>query len=469
MHALLMFLLVLGVAAERPPNVLFILTDDLGVGDPGASNPSSRIPTPHIDRVAREGMRFVDAHSPSAVCTPSRYGLLTGRYPWRSRLKHGVLWGDDGALIENDRPTIARLLKRRGYHTACFGKWHLGLGTAPKIDWMETERLDAGPHTLGFDESLIFPSALDIPPYLYVRDGVREAAPTEYTPGSRRRWEGGGGFWRAGEMQPGFDIVDCQLRFQREAVRFLKARTDEPDTPWLLYFPMTAPHTPWVPADEFVGRSEAGWYGDFVVEIDSVVGALLEALEGSGQADNTIVVFTSDNGSHWRPTDIDRFGHDANLGWRGMKADIHEAGHRIPLYVRWPGRVEPGSMSRALVGLNDFYATLAEHLDLPLADGEAEDSVSFLGALSGGPGLRGELVHHSYEGMLALRQGNLKLCTELGSGGFTYPLTIRPEPDGPTGQLFDLAADPAERENLWLERPETVTRMLRRLAEIRDS
>lgn len=479
----LSFFLTLTAAASppepvRPPNILLILADDLGVGDLSASNPQSRIRTPHIDRIALEGIRFLDAHSPSAVCTPSRYGLLTGRYAWRTRMKQGVLWGDDGLLIEPGRSTIASLLQERGYRTACLGKWHLGLGSAEKIDRYPVEGFDVGPHTVGFDESLVFPAALDIPPYVYVRDGVPEALPTEWTDGSDRRWDGGGGFWRAGAMAPGFDFVDCQLRFGREAVRFVESRAERPDQPWFLFFPLTAPHTPWVPAEEFVGASEAGWYGDFVSEIDAVVGQLLDALERSGQAGETLVIFTSDNGSHWRPEDIARYGHDANLGWRGMKADIHEGGHRVPLYIRWPGRVSPRTTSDALVGLNDVFATFAEIVGADPRSSEAEDSVSFrvlldndshgeLEEFSGHEWIRDGLIHHSYDGMFAIRSGRWKLCEGLGSGGFTAPERRWPLPGEGDGQLYDLFEDPAERVNLWTDEPERVAAMLEKLAAAR--
>ncbi|MFG0319227.1 MAG: sulfatase-like hydrolase/transferase [Planctomycetota bacterium JB042] len=452
----------------RPPNVLLVLADDLGAGDPRASNPASRIETPSIDRIAREGMRFVDAHSSSAVCSPTRYALLTGRYAWRSRMKQGVLWGDDGLLIEPSRPTVADVLRARGYRTACIGKWHLGLGSAEKITEVPEDGFDAGAHTVGFDESLLLPATLDIPPYMYVRDGVPEALPTEWTEGSRRRWDGGGGFWRSGAMAPGFDFVDCQLRFGREAVRFVEGRADAPDEPWFLYFPLTAPHTPWVPAERFVGASEAGWYGDFVAEIDWVVGTLLEALDRTGQADDTLVIFTSDNGSHWRPRDVRRYGHDANLGWRGMKADIHEGGHRVPLYVRWPGRVAAGTKSDALVGLHDLFATLAEIAGASVPDGAAEDSVSFLEALRGGRGARIDLVNHSYDGMFALRSGRWKMIEGLGSGGFTMPARRAAAPGEPEGQLYDLLEDPAEQRNVWEEHERRVAAMRARLAELRE-
>ena len=447
------------------PNVVLILADDLGIGDPRCYNPDSKIPTPSIDRLAAEGLRFDDAHSPSAVCTPTRYGLLTGRYSFRSRLKWGVLWGDDRLLIEPGRETIPSMLKRAGYATALIGKWHLGLGAydaaQPELKADFSRPFDAGPHSVGFETVFGIPSALDIPPYVYIEGDRVVAAATELTTGSQRRWAGGGGFWRSGPIAPGFSHEQVMPDLTRRAVSYLERQAaDDDDRPFFLLLSLAAPHTPWVPTKEFLGKSGAGYYGDFVVQIDATVGAVLEALERTGQADDTLCVFTSDNGSHWRPEDVEQFGHDAHLGYRGMKADIYEAGHRIPLVVRWPGQVAPGSTNAALIGLNDFYRTLAELVGHPSAKNEAEDSISFLSVLKGGEAARKDLVLHSYDGMFALRLGPWKLIAGLGSGGFSYPFRVAQKPGEPMGQLYDLSNDRSEQKNLYSERPQLVQRLL---------
>ena len=464
----------LPVAAAQRPNVLFILADDLGWGDTGAMNPASRIPTPALDALAAEGMRFQDAHSPSAVCTPTRYALLTGRYAWRTRMKEGVLWGDDRLLLEPDRRTLPARLQEAGYATAVIGKWHLGLGSwdaqrpARPTDFTD---IDAGPHTVGFEESLVLPASLDIPPYVLVRDGVVEAAPDTEVAGNDRWWEGGTGFWRAGAAAPGFDHQQLLPRLGQEAVHYLDQRAaSDDDRPFFLFLSLTSPHTPWQPLPEWRGSSQAGPYGDFVAQTDALVGEVLAALEANGMRDDTLVVFSSDNGSHWRPLDVRTTGHAANGPWRGMKADIEEGGHRVPLFVRWPGQVPPGSACRTLVGLQDWYATLADVLDLELEADEAPDSRSMLPELLGLHEARGraDLVHHSFHGAFALRSGRWKLVEGLGSGGFTWPAQV-PTPVGGSGwRLYDLYADPWERDDQASMRPDVVTRLRARLDALRD-
>ncbi len=480
LSALLALLALPAAAQDLPvgppvrPNLLLILADDLGSGDPAHANPASRIPTPQLDRLAREGMRFSDAHSPSAVCSPTRYGLLTGRYAWRTRLKRGVLWGNDPMLIEDDRPTLASMLQEAGYATAVVGKWHLGLGAfdpeRPEAKTDFAQPLTSGPHTVGFEHSFVLPSSLDIPPYVYVV-GDRPRAPADtVVPGSEQRRDGGGGFWRKGPAEAGFDHEQTLPLLAEEAEAFLRRhRAEHPEQPFFLYFPLTAPHTPWLPTAGFRGRSGAGHYGDFVAQVDAVLGRMLTVLEETGAAEETLVIFTSDNGAHWTAQDRYLHAHNANLEFRGQKADIHEGGHRVPFLARWPGRIAAGEESAALIGLNDVYATVAELLGHVPAPGEAPDSVSFLRCLlEGAPGARQELVHHSIDGMFALRAGPWKLVEGLGSGGFTGPTRMAPLPGGPTGQLYRLDRDPSERRNLWPDHPEVVARLSARLAAIRS-
>lgn len=444
--------------AARQPNIVIILADDLGYGDLRSYNADSRIPTRHLDRLAAEGMRFTDAHSPSGVCTPTRYGLLTGRYAWRTRLKKGVLNGYSPLLIEPGRSTLASLVKQRGYATAAIGKWHLGLGTAEPADF--TRRLDPGPQQVGFDYFFGIPASLDMPPYVFVENHAATVPPTGTTAASEMRRKGGDGYWRAGAIAPGFTHEGVLPALTEKAVSFIGKQS--PAKPFLLYLPLTGPHTPWMPTAEFRGKSGADYYGDFVVQVDAAVGRVLGALDQAGVSANTLVIFTSDNGAHWLPTDIEKWGHRANRGWRGQKADIWEGGHRVPFIARWPDTIRAGSTRTDLVCLTDLFATVAAIAGVPLPDDAAEDSFSLLPALLGrtlqAP-IREAVVHHSSDGTFAIRQGPWKLALALGSHGFSEPKDIAPKPGEAQGQLYNLEEDPREERNLWLEKPETVARL----------
>ncbi len=457
-----------GVRAVPEPNIVLILADDLGYGDPGCYSGQSKIPTPALDRLAGQGIRFTDAHTPSAVCTPTRYGVVTGRYCWRSPLKRGVLNGYSEPLIETDRLTLASLLKRHGYSTGCAGKWHLGLGWAAKdpdrkagadnVDW--SKPVAHGPQSLGFDYSYIIPASLDMDPYCWLENGRVVEAATEHTPGSKRRWDGGGGFWRAGPIAPSFDFYEVLPTITTRSVEFVKRQ--KTGQPFFLYVPLTAPHTPWMPTKEFRGRTEVDWYGDFVTQVDAAIGRIIQAVDDAGLRDNTLVIVTSDNGSHWPVAQIKQFDYRANGPWRGQKSDIHEGGHRVPFLCRWPGRIEPGTQSRQTICLTDLLATFAAILGERLPVEAGQDSYNILPAMLN-PGLekpiRAATVHHSGNGMFAIRQGPWKLIQGLGSGGFTAPRRIEPKPGGPLGQLYNLEQDPGEQNNLWTERPEMVERL----------
>lgn len=438
----------------RRPNIVLILLDDFGIGDSRSYNPWSAIPTPNIDRLAREGMRFTDMHSSSAVCTPSRYSILTGRYCSRSRLKSGVLDGNGTNLIEPGRLTLPGLLKTAGYHTSGVGKWHLGLGEGEAADYAKPLR--PGPIDHGFDYYFGIPSSLDFPSYLYFENDRVVEAPNAHTGGSDKPR---GVFWRAGAIAPGFRMEKVVPTLTDKAVEVV--RTAPKDRPFFLYFPLPSPHTPWVPLPEYRGKSGAGDYGDYVVETDAMIGRLLGAIEERGLAQDTIVIVTSDNGADWKPEDAARFAHRANAQWRGEKADAWEAGHRIPFVIRWPGRVAPGSTSAETGSLTDIMATLAGALGLPLPDDAAEDSFNLLPALqqNGHASIRPNIVDHSLQGLFTIREGNWKLIQGLGSGGFTLPKSADPAPGGPRGQLYDLDADPREENNLYDKRPDIVARL----------
>jgi arylsulfatase A len=462
------------------PNIVYILADDMGYGDISYLNKGSKIPTPYLDGLAREGIHFTDAHSNSAVCTPTRYGILTGRYAFRTRLKSGVLWGYSPSLIEPGRLTVASFLKQNGYETACIGKWHLGL------DWVRKDPAQpipdvanndpvppgfkdnvnyeaaakGGPADHGFDYSYIIPASLDMSPYLYLRNGKAVQAPTAYTEGKNQKVDGRGVFWREGKMSPDFDFYGVLPRFIEEAVQFVEEKAKQPEQkPFFLYLPLAAPHTPWVPGPEVANASGAGTYGDFVVMVDQMVGKVLAALERNGLKENTLVIFTSDNGADWNPADIEGSGHQANHIFRGRKADIYEAGHRIPFIARWPGNIPAGASSDQTMCTTDLLATVAGLLNQPLPEGTGEDSYNMLPAFKGEKldhPLREATVHHSLQGFFAIRKGPWKLTTRLGSGGFSLPQTVEPQQGEAPQTLYNLDQDPGETNNLYFEHPEVV-------------
>jgi arylsulfatase A len=450
-----------------PPNIIYILADDLGIGDLASYNPLSAIPTPHTDRMAAEGARFVDMHSPSAVCTPTRYGVMTGRYCWRTRLKSGVLWGYSPNLIEPGRTTVPSFLRDAGYYTAGIGKWHLGLGDKDPVDYAQPLR--PGPLDHGFDSYFGIPASLDMPPYVYI-DGDRVVeAPTAMIHESTRPR---GVFWRGGARSPSFDIHQVHQVFTAKAVDFIRSRaTEGPRTqPYFLYLPLASPHTPWLPGEEFRGKSKAGDYGDFVAHVDDTVGKILDALKETNQDRDTLVILTSDNGADWKITDKERYAHQANAEWKGEKADIWEGGHRVPFLARWPGHIPEGSVREDLGCLTDLLATAAAIVDRPLPRNAAEDSFNLLPAMLGKATepARSSVVHHSMRGMFAIREGDWKLAQGLGSGGFTAPAAVDPAPGGPLGQLFNLKEDPGELHNQYQRRPEIVERLSTALKQIQD-
>ncbi len=454
------------------PNIVYILADDMGYGDLACQNPESKIPTPNLDKLATEGMRFTDAHSPSAVCSPTRYGILTGRYCWRSRLKRGVLRPWDRTLIEPGRLTVGALLKKHGYTTACIGKWHLGWDWRTKDgavvqrgngknSWKEidfTKPIEGGPTTKGFD--YYFGTAVpNYPPYCFIENDKTLGIPSVPKPASM--------FGNPGPMLPGWKLVDILGALQKKAVEFIDRHAGKP---FFLYMPLTAPHTPIAPAEEFVGKSKAGAYGDLVHQVDHVAGQVISALKRNGLEKNTLVIFTSDNGSPQRDGtnmsgpvgSVRRFGHDPSRPWRGIKADVWDGGHRVPFIAYWPGKIAANSVNDEPVCHTDLMATVAAIVNAKLPADAGEDSCNILPALFGkryqGP-LRAAIVHHSGNGLFAIRQGRWKLITGLGSGGWSKPNRPKPQPDGPQGQLYDLNTDPKETKNLWLQRPDIVNRL----------
>ena len=471
------------------PNVIYILADDMGYGDLQSLNPDSHIPTPNMDKIVNEGVYFTDAHTNSSVCTPTRYGILTGRYAWRTSLKKGVLWGYSKSLIEPGRETVGTLMKKNGYSTACIGKWHLGLDW-PKIDetkeipdikWTDKVSSDiddnvdyksyiaGGPADHGFDYSLIIPASLDMSPYLYVRNGMAVETPTTYTTGKNQDKDGRGVFWREGKMSPGFDFYHVLPTFVDSACNYILEKAKE-EEPFFLYLPLPAPHTPWVPTGEYENKSTAGRYGDFVNMVDNQIGRVMQTVEASGIDNNTLIIVTSDNGSDWRPSDIEEHKHRANYIYKGRKADIYEAGHRIPFIARWIGTIPEGSHSDDVMGTTDLLATLSGILDKPLLENVGEDSYNLWPAFIGEASepIREATVHHSLDGFFSIRKGKWKFTPHLGSGGFSIPKKIIPEEGEAPGTLYDLENDPQEKNNLYLQHPEIVEELILLLEQYKN-
>jgi len=478
-----------GRAEDPPPNIVIILADDMGYGDIRALNPDSTIPTPNLDRLAAAGMTFTDGHSPSAVCTPTRYGLLTGRYCWRTRLKKGVLGGYSPPLIDSDRETIATMLSARGYRTAAVGKWHLGM-TLPTLPgrsvedsppWHGDPGIDfAGvitdsPVHHGFDDYFGVSASLDMAPFVYVRDDRFTMRPTLEQQAVKFPH-----FVRNGPRAEDFIIDGVLDRLTQEAVALI-SNAAAGEEPFFLYMPLTAPHKPTQPHERFRGRTQLGEYGDFVAQVDWSVGEVLTALDTAGVSDETLVFYTSDNGSYMYRYAGDRKDHvddptiqgyraehhTANGPFRGTKADVWEAGHHVPLLARWPGRIEAGTRCGQSVCLTDLFSTCADVVGVKLGNDLAEDSYSMLRLLDGADEPRGApVIHHSAGGMFAIRDGKWKLVLGNGSGGREKP---RGEPFGKPYQLFDLSTDVGETTNVAARHPQVVARLSERFQQIHDA
>ena len=474
---LAMFSAAVAAAADKP-NIVFILADDLGIGDVRCFNPDGKIATPNLDRLAADGMKFTDSHTPSAVCTPTRYGVLTGRYNWRTKLQSGVLGGLSPRLIEPGRLTVAQMLKDHGYATACIGKWHLGMDWAKHegktVEELNIEKPDQvwsvdftkpianGPNAVGFDHYFGIAASLDMVPYTFIENDRVTAVPTKEVAFPMMTDRENGGMTRKGPAAEGFEAVNVLPTLAQKASEWI-ASSAKQGRPFFLYLPLNAPHTPINPLPEWKGKSGLNAYGDFVMQVDAAVGDVLGALKTAGVAGNTLVVLTSDNGCSpsAKFDELRAKGHDPSAGFRGHKADIFEGGHRVPFIVRWPGKVMAGTSSAQTVCLTDFMATAAEIVGVKIPAGAAEDSVSFLPVLLGAEGARRTtLVSHSINGSFAIREGNWKLCLCAGSGGWSAPKPGTPAEKGlPTEQLYDLATDRAEQKNVAAEHPEIVKRL----------
>ncbi|MEI6895345.1 MAG: arylsulfatase, partial [Colwellia sp.] len=447
-------------------------------------NKNSAIPTKNLDQLAKEGISFTDAHTPSSVCTPTRYSLLTGRYAWRSKLKSGVLRGYSPLLIETWRATIPSMLKKNGYHTAGIGKWHLGMGNGEADYYPEDNDkgqnsendfsgLSPGPNEVGFDYFFGIPASLDMKPYVYIENG-RPYRPLDgrLIKSSKKRRNGGEGFWRTGQIAEGFVHQNVLPTITEKAINYIKSRSNaKDDKPFFLYFALTAPHTPWLPSDEFIGKSKAGYYGDFAVQVDDVVGQIRATLKETGMDKNTLLVFTSDNGAHWTDNDLKKYDHLANGSLRGQKADIYEGGHRVPLIITWPGNIPQNISSMQPTTLTDLMATFAAIVGVKLESDEGPDSFNMLPTLlnhNNQQKPRAPMIHHSYDGMFAIRDGDWKLIDGLGSGGFTKPVRETMGKDKVVVQLYNLKNDLGENKDVASSNPEIVSKLLIKLNNIKD-
>jgi arylsulfatase A-like enzyme len=460
---------------EESPNIIVVLLDDLGYGDISLYDVNNKLKTPNIDRIGKEGIKFTDAHTPSAVCTPTRYGLLTGRYNWRTRLKNGVLTGKSKALIPNSRTTLASMLKKKNYHTGFIGKWHLGWNWSLK-DQIDTTgegwNMDdfniidfAGPITntpkdLGFDYSYGHSGSLDMAPYVYVENGKATALPDKTTVNT-----GDYSWWRKGPTSPDFVHEDVTPNFFRRSISYIQNNSKK-DKPFFLYLALPSPHTPILPTEEWQGKSGLNPYGDFVLMIDNYIGQMLATLKNEGIENNTLIIFTSDNGCSPEANfeELIAKGHNPSSIYRGHKADIYEGGHRVPFMIRWPDKIKESKVSKKTICLTDVLATLADITGYDMADDEGEDSYSLMPILTNNKSnspLREATVHHSINGSFAIRKEEWKLIMCPGSGGWSFPRPNNKEAIDtfPEIQLYNLADDPGEVSNLQAQFPDKVNQL----------
>lgn len=478
--ALMAIFSVCSVAAQQTekPNIVIILADDLGSGDVNCYNADSKIPTPALDKIAEEGVRFTDAHTGSAVCTPTRYGIITGRYCWRTSKKKGVLNGFGEHLIDPQRTTIASLLKQNGYYTTGIGKWHLGMDftkdTAGLVDY--AAKIKNNPTANGFDYYYGISASLDFPPYVYIENDHFTQIPIQIQP--RQNFPR---FLRQGDKAENFDFETAWENLLNKAEGLIENRPA--DKPMFMYFALPAPHKPVWPDSRFVGTTELGAYGDFVHQTDYIVGRIADKLKAAGMDENTLLIITSDNGSfmyrldesveadHLVNENVQGFyakNHTANYSYRGTKADVWEGGHRVPFIVRWPAAIKKGQVKNQTICTTDFLATFADLLNVTLAHNEGEDSFSFLPLLQEKDKAysRPPVINHSVSGMFAIRKGNYKLVLGNGSGGREKP---RGAVWGKPYQLYDLETDISETTDIIEQNQELAISMENTLRIIIDS
>lgn len=449
---------------DQKPNIIYVLADDLGYGDITSFNENGKIKTTHLDQIAKDGMIFTDAHTSSSVCTPTRYGIITGRYNWRSRLKNGVLTGKSKALIPNSRSTVASMLQKHGYNTAFIGKWHLGWDWALKnkdslggsgwnandfdnIDF--SKPITNGPNDLGFNYSYGHSGSLDMAPYVYVENGMPTVVPDSVTENkSKYSW------WRKGPTSKDFIHDDVTPNFFRRSFNYISEKSKE-KKPFFLYLALPSPHTPILPTEAWQNKSNLNPYADFMLMIDHYMGQLTATIKQAGIENNTIVIFTSDNGCSPEANFniLKEKGHNPSYIYRGHKADIFEGGHRVPFIVKWPKTINKGTVSNETICTTDFMATCADIVNYKLQDNEAEDSYSLLPLFNkkdNSKPFREATIHHSINGSFAIRKGKWKLIMCPGSGGWSFPRPNNKKVIDSLSkyQLYNLENDPGETNNL---------------------
>lgn len=452
-------------ASEKPlPNILFILADDMGYGDVQSFNSESKIPTPNINRLAAEGIKFTDAHAPGSWCVPSRYGLMTGQYPLRKTMDV-----KKGGLIAQDQVTIASLLKRNGYRTGMIGKWHLGFDGVSDWDKADYSKpFKGGPSDRGFDYFFGMHASLDIPPYFFIENKHAVEAPTDTIAGNQSpdaTTTISGAFWRGGKIAPGFKHKEVLPTFTRKAVSFLESHVQQQkQQPFFLYLALTGPHTPWLAQEQFAGKSAVGEYGDFTMQVDHTVGVVLQTLKRLGLQENTLVVFTSDNGPVWFKEDIQKYNHRSAGNFRGMKVDAYEGAHRMPFIARWPGKIKVNTASSQLICFTDMLATFAAVAGDTLSKEASVDSYNLLPAMLGNKaGTRKGLIVEAH----TVREGDWKLIFGNGTGALHRQYGKVKGPAVP-GELYNLKDDPKETNNLYSKNPEKVTALTKRMQQYKE-
>ncbi len=447
----------------------------MGYGDVSSYNPESKIQTPNMDRIAAEGLIFTNAHTPSSVCSPTRYGLLTGRYCWRTRLQKWVLaeFYGDTPLIEEDRMTIASMLRDKGYETACIGKWHVGISWNTKngrpASYEEEENIDftkpiiGGPLVRGFD--YFFGTAgcsTSDPPYCFIENNKTISIPGVMIPEEIDRMPG----VVTGLMASDWSQEDVDVKLTEKAVEFIEShQAKRPDDPFFLYFVPSSPHIPWLVPDFMAGKTEEGPRGDLVALVDWCVGQITEALKAHGLEDNTLLIITSDNGPRRGAN-----AHKSAGEFRGFKADIWEGGHRVPFIARWPGKINPGTVSNEILSLTDMMATMAALVGAELPDNAAEDSYNVLGALLGDETAENKMrprIFHSVNGVFAVQQGDWKLIQGTKGPGSGKD-NVKPDSLLLTGQLYNISRDPGEQADLWDDYPEKAEELNKILEKIKS-
>ena len=467
------------LSAADKPNIIYILADDMGVGDVKVYNKGCKFPTPALDKLAAEGMMFTDAHTNSSVCTPTRYGILTGRYSWRTSRKSGVTQGLSSHLIDPNRETVASLLKKMGYATACIGKWHLGMDWTlkdgsladNKSDQSQVDlnkKIENGPNQNGFDYYFGMAASANHSPHCFIEDGFT-VGELEVLDDKQKKAAGIDG--KPGLVAKGFKQSEILPRFTQKTCEWIKKQaTEKPDQPFFVYMPLNSPHSPIVPSAGFEGKSGLSSHGDFCMETDWSVGEVVKTLKDLGIDDNTMIIFTADNGTSpmakFEP--MQEQGHFPSYIYRGLKGETYEGGHRVPFIVKWPQQVNSGKVSDQIICTTDLMATAAEINGVKLANNAGEDSVSFLPALreQAIPGIDVRaVVHHSDAGVFAIRQGKWKLLLDNIGGSRRSNPKDKPVIDDAEIQLFDMANDPQESTNLSQKNPEIVEKLKKQLAE----